>query len=323
LTARAKEGNRMLAGAHYVTAPDTRIVIVLRASLANADTPPLPPPPAYVPKQEEPKKSTSRPMERPALANGPGWNPPAQSPASIGTPRPLTPVHDLPAPVSVPTPPTKPAPAVPAGGWVPGIAANETAGLPHVSIPNPLDQPPVQVKPPVPLPAPPVIGMVPTSTRVPSCVLVGRHLINFALYDLNHQPWEFKTQRHGKLALLDFWGSWCVPCKRTIPHLVNLQSQYGTAGLEVIGVAYERDGSFEEKAKRVGNACQANRINYRVLLGGEGDCPVRASFRINAIPTLILVNENGWILRRYEGEPDRAALEDLEFAIKQQLGVRP
>ena len=52
----------------------------------------------------------------------------------------------------------------------------------------------------------------------PSCVLTGQQLYNFALTDLNGQPWEFRNHR-SKLVLLDFWGSWCMHCLNSIPHL--------------------------------------------------------------------------------------------------------
>jgi len=313
LTARAKDGNRMLAGVAYVKAPDIHIVIRLRADLANSETPPIPGPPAYTPpKQEEPAKTSTKPIDRQAVAGGPAWSPGNPSPASIGTPRPVN-VPDLQAPVSIPTPTTPaPSPPPPSGGWVPGI----------VAINNPIKSP-ATIERPTPMPAPAPSGPTATATRVPSCILVGNNLINFALYDLTLQPWEYKTHKKGKLLLLDFWGTWCVPCQKTIPQLVSLQTRYGADGLEIIGIAYEREGSPAEQARRVGNASQARQINYRVLLGGEGTCPVRNQFAISAIPTLILIDQNGWIIWRHEGLPDRAHAEELEFVIKRQLGIRP
>jgi len=320
LMARAKEGSRMLAGVTYAKAPDIHVLIRMRADFANSETPPIPGAPAYTPKKpEEPKKSSARPTDPPGLTQTPSWGPGDTNPAANSRPA-LVP--DLPSPVSIPTPApsVKPAPVTPSGGWMPGIA--QGPGAPGGGIPVfiPSQDPPVKIAPPVPLPVPPSIA---TTTRVPSCVLVGNRLINFALYDLNHQPWEYKTHKRGKLVLLDFWGTWCVPCKQTVPELVKLQGKYGTDGLEIVGLAYEEGGSFAEQARRVNNACQASQVNYRILLGGEGQCPVRGSFAVRFIPTLVLIDENGWILWRHEGRPDRSQIEELEFLIKRQLGIRP
>ena len=71
--------------------------------------------------------------------------------------------------------------------------------------------------------------------------------------DLNGQTWEYRNRR-GRLVLLDFWGSWCMPCQQAIPHLRMLQSQYGAHGLEIVGLAYENEAPRMEQIKRV-DAC--------------------------------------------------------------------
>src|SRR5262249_26974000 len=86
---------------------------------------------------------------------------------------------------------------------------------------------------------------------VPSCVLVNKQLVNFALYDLKGQAWEYRKQRRGKLMLIDFWNTSCLPCLQTLPYLRQLQDRYGSLGLEVVGVAYEDRGTPSEQAKRV------------------------------------------------------------------------
>jgi thiol-disulfide isomerase/thioredoxin len=319
LTARAKDGSRVLAGITYVKAPDIHVVIRLRANMANAGTPPIPGAPAYTPKsEEEPKKTSARPTEPHGVVHNPGWTAGTTNPASGGGARPAF-VPDLPSPVSIPTPPpnNKPAPVTPSGGWEPGIASDAGAPKALMQVPN-QSAPPVRMDSPVGLVAPPMN----TPALVPSCVLVGKQLINFALYDLKQQPWEYRTQHRGKLVLIDFWGSWCVPCKQTIPELVTLQNKYGPSGLEIIGVAYEHAGTFEEQARRVSITCQALQVNYRMLMGAGKGCPLQTSFMVESLPTLILIDENGMIRKRYVGRPDQSKLEDLEFEISRRLGVR-
>jgi thiol-disulfide isomerase/thioredoxin len=173
------------------------------------------------------------------------------------------------------------------------------------------------------VPAAPAHGLPPspeTATRVPSCVLVGRQLHNFALYDLNGQPWEFR-QRRGRLVLLDFWGSWCLYCVQAIPHLNGLQQQFGPRGLEVIGIAYE-DGMPQERVHKVERVCRARQVNYRVLMGGDRTtCPVRTQFAVSAWPTLVLLDEEGQILWRGEGLNSQQ-IQELELLIRRRLSGR-
>jgi thiol-disulfide isomerase/thioredoxin len=156
---------------------------------------------------------------------------------------------------------------------------------------------------------------------VPSCDLTGLTLNNFALYDLNGQPWEYRTNRRGRLVLLDFWQTSCVPCLQAITHLRILQQSYGPNGLEVIGIAYQ-DGPITKQIEDVNRVRQLRQINYLLLLGGDrGQCPVRSQFAIGAYPTLVLLDETGRIIWRSEGLTGRQ-LGELETIIKQRLGVR-
>jgi thiol-disulfide isomerase/thioredoxin len=296
LLARAKDGNRMIAGVTFTKAPNIRVLIRLSEENVNADTPPIPAAPAYT-KEPAPKKTSARPPSKPpATAQAPGW----------GNPPPRTDAPKLATPVPIPDPGS----AVQTGGWVPGIVDNQTTWPPVGNI-----NPPVKIiGAPIPLPGP---GAPFAPTRVPSCVLVGNQLVNMALYDLNHQPWEFKTNRRGKLVLLDFWGTMCLPCRETIPHLRILQSQYGSAGLEVVGIACEQ-GSFDEQARKVQSVGERLQINYRQLLSGD-NCPALKDFHVRAIPTLILLDENGNILWRHEGTLSGYERDELELLIKKRL----
>ena len=312
LEARARDGNHLIAGVTYTKSPNIHVLIRMTEDMVTADTPPLPNTPVYT-KEPPPKKAAAGPADKkPATAQAP-WGPPtptrrAGGAASTAGNNPVNSVPHLSAPIPIPPP----APAT-AAGWVPGIVDNRTTWPPPAKI----------IGPPVPIPE--SSGPAPgnpnfTPARVPSCVLVGNQLVNLALYDLNHQPWELKTNRRGKLVLLDFWGTMCVPCRDTIPHLRILQNQYGQAGLEVVGIACEGAGNFDEQSRRVQSVGQRLQINYRQLMSGEG-CPVRSQFNIRAIPTLILLDQNGWILWRHEGALNAFDREELELLIKRRLGA--
>jgi thiol-disulfide isomerase/thioredoxin len=153
---------------------------------------------------------------------------------------------------------------------------------------------------------------------------VGQRLHNFALNDINGQPWEYRKDRRGRLVLLDFWGTWCVPCQYAVRHLVGMQQSYGPFGLEIIGIAYE-SGPAPEQARKVRGVAQRLGVNYRMLLGTgrEVDCPVRTQFEVRYFPTLVLIDDKGQILwrNRSDESPDDQ-WHELERLIKQRLGVR-
>ena len=159
------------------------------------------------------------------------------------------------------------------------------------------------------------------ATQVPSCVLTGRQLDNFALYDLNGNTWEYRNHR-GRLVLLDFWATWCTHCVVGITPLRILQDTYGPSGLEVIGIAYERGGTLPEQARAILGVRDRKKINYQLLLGGDnarGPCPVRTQFGVTALPTLVLLDANNRIIWRESGRLDENKLHDLKIVIESQL----
>ncbi|MFO0808006.1 MAG: thioredoxin-like domain-containing protein [Gemmataceae bacterium] len=159
------------------------------------------------------------------------------------------------------------------------------------------------------------VPAVTPSPTVPSCLVSAGRLQYMSLRDPDGQVWDF-SQHRGKLVLLDFWGTWCGPCLRSIPELIRLQSTHRDRGLEVIGIACER-GSSAENARRVRDKSrQIAGLNYRLVLADEeGRCPVRAQFRIESYPTLVLLDGDGTILWR--GGSGQAA--DLDRVIRERL----
>jgi thiol-disulfide isomerase/thioredoxin len=290
LTARAKNGNRVLAGGVMAIPPNPKLLIRISEDLATSSTPAVPPvttlPDAAPrpPDQSEIKPSTGSP---PAAQVDPAWAPGRYVP----------PPSHQPDQNNQSTPPPRPDPS-------------RTTNIPS--------QTPLLWTAPAFDPnaaAPPRIS----SAVVPSCVLTGQTLHNFALNDLNGQPWEYRTQRRGRLVLLDFWHSRCYPCLDAIRHLNIWQQSFGAYGLEVIGVAYE-EGTPAERAQKVERVRQRLGITYRLLQGGDQDCPVRTQFGVLAYPTIVLLDEQGRIIWRSEGlGPDQ--LREVEIIIKQRLGV--
>jgi thiol-disulfide isomerase/thioredoxin len=136
----------------------------------------------------------------------------------------------------------------------------------------------------------------------PICEYDERHrrIIDFRLPDLEGRPFRL-SELEADLVLIDFWGTWCQPCLRSIPHLVELQERMKGKRLAVIGVACEQD-SPEQSSKRVAAVARKLDINYPILLSrNDGSCPLQEALHISAFPTMVLVDREGRVVWRDQG----------------------
>lgn len=299
LVARGKQGDRLVAGVSYTTAPNIRVLIQVRDDLANGSTPPVPGP-AGAATQDNPKSSKSNP--------GSGNEP------------------DLPVAINIHRQPNA-ANGSPAQNWSPAPGAVEQKGWlpPTLEIKGgKTTLPPLQIggnSAPTSGLSPNVIAAL-DKARIPSCVREGNKIVNFALNDVNGESWELRYKK-SKLVLVDFWRTDCGPCLQSLPHLKELQSKYGSYGFEVIGIACESKGTPQEKAYKVMDVCKRYGVNYRQLLSVDFDCPVRKEFKFKYVPTLFLLDEQGFIVWQtdYNASPAEQRA-DLERHIQRRLTTR-
>jgi len=115
---------------------------------------------------------------------------------------------------------------------------------------------------------------------------------------------------HGHAVLLNFWATWCGPCKIEMPWFVELQKEYGPQGLAIVGVAMD-DASKDEIqkfAKEMG-------VNYTILLGKEAVGQQYGG--VDVLPTTFFIDRDGKIISREFGLQSRSLFVDN---IKQALG---
>jgi len=125
------------------------------------------------------------------------------------------------------------------------------------------------------------------------------------------------TDYRGKAVLLNFWATWCGPCKIEMPWFVELQNQYGAQGLQIVGVAMD-DSSKEDIAKFVKDMG----VNYPVLIGKEavGD----AYGGVPALPESFFISRDGKIVDRIMGLEGKAEIEDaIKKALNAQAAAAP
>lgn len=108
----------------------------------------------------------------------------------------------------------------------------------------------------------------------------------------------------GKYVLLDFWGSWCGPCRASHPHLKALYQQYKDKGFEILGIAYENGASLAEQKKSWLKAIAEDGLPWTQLLNNEGadKQDIVKLYGVSAFPTKILLDKEGKILARYTGD---------------------
>ena len=135
---------------------------------------------------------------------------------------------------------------------------------------------------------------------------------DFTLQSLDGKNVRLSDLR-GKAVLLNFWATWCGPCKIETPWLVEMQDKYGAQGLQVVGVAMDDSGKDEiaKFAKDMG-------MNYPVLLGKEAVGDDYGG--VPALPESFFISRDGKIVDKIIGLRGKAEIED---SIKKALTAQP
>jgi thiol-disulfide isomerase/thioredoxin len=120
-------------------------------------------------------------------------------------------------------------------------------------------------------------------------IQVGTVLPVFVQNDVNGVPFSLAAFK-GKIVLIDFWASWCVPCRKESPVIKDLYKQYKPKGFEVIGISLDTD---KEKWK---TAIAQDGLSWIQLSDLKADNEVAKKFQISAIPFNILIDKNGEII---------------------------
>jgi len=125
---------------------------------------------------------------------------------------------------------------------------------------------------------------------------------NFHLRTLEGKTLELQ-EFHGKVVVLNFWASWCPPCRAEIPGLVEVYRKHRSKGLEIVGISLDTDGWT-----KVSPLVHEMNIDYPIVLGNND--VVNAYGGIRAIPTTFIVNREGRIVDKVVGYMDRQKFED-------------
>lgn len=114
----------------------------------------------------------------------------------------------------------------------------------------------------------------------------------------------------GKVVYLDFWASWCGPCKQSFPWMNEMQAKYGPKGLQIVAVNV--DAKREDADKFLASVP----AQFTVAFDGKGDTPRR--FQIEGMPSSVLIGADGKVIKAHKGFNDEARKE-LEQALTEAL----
>jgi cytochrome c biogenesis protein CcmG/thiol:disulfide interchange protein DsbE len=106
----------------------------------------------------------------------------------------------------------------------------------------------------------------------------------------------------GKVVVVNFWATWCGPCRKEIPDFIEVYKNYKNKGVEILGVSLDQDGW-----QAVTPFVKQNNINYPVVLG-NGEVAGKFS-NFNAIPTTFIIDKRGNIVDEHTGVMTKSQLE--------------
>jgi cytochrome c biogenesis protein CcmG/thiol:disulfide interchange protein DsbE len=126
--------------------------------------------------------------------------------------------------------------------------------------------------------------------------------LNFTLNDASDNPVALSAFK-GKVIVLDFWATWCGPCKVEIPHFIEFQNRYGKDGLQVLGV------SLDDTADKLQPYARDMKMNY-VVLQGLGHDDIQDAFGpMLGIPVTVIISRDGKVCATHTGLTSSERLE--------------
>ncbi len=118
------------------------------------------------------------------------------------------------------------------------------------------------------------------------------------------------TNYKGYVLVMDFFASWCHPCRESIPHLLELNRKYGKQGLQILGMSVD-----EEVGRDLKNFIAEQKFTYPVALANE---ELQAEYGLRSVPTLFVINKKGIVAEKFQGFNDDTK-RSMETLIKKLL----
>jgi len=138
---------------------------------------------------------------------------------------------------------------------------------------------------------------------------------DFALKDADGKTVKLADYK-GKVVLLNFWATWCAPCKVEIPWFIEFEKQYKSEGFSVLGVSMDEEGW-----KAVKPYLEKSKVNYRMVMGD--DAMAQKYGGIESLPTSFVIDRQGRIAATHVGLVERADYEgEIRELLRASTGAR-
>ena len=137
---------------------------------------------------------------------------------------------------------------------------------------------------------------------------VGRAAEEFSLSDVNGHQVRL-SDFHGKVVVLDFWATWCGPCREEMPVVAKLRADFAPQGVEVWGISDEDSATLKEFATK-------NENRVPTLMDPDGQ--IADQYKVEGIPDLVVIGRDGKVVSYFYGmQPEPSLREAIELALKQ------
>jgi len=130
-------------------------------------------------------------------------------------------------------------------------------------------------------------------------------LLGVSLPDLDGREQRLEQWR-GKVLVVNFWATWCAPCREEMPQFIKAQSEFGAKGLQFVGIAVDEAGKAQQFAKEIN-------LNYPTLVGGMGAMQLSGTLGndLMALPFTVVVGRDGKIAHTQLGPLKQPELDAL------------
>jgi thiol-disulfide isomerase/thioredoxin len=131
---------------------------------------------------------------------------------------------------------------------------------------------------------------------------------DMSMNTIDGKPWKLSELR-GKVVIINFWATWCEPCRTEVPYLVKLGSEHRQKGLAVAGIALDEDPAIVKKF------IAEYKVDYPILFPDLAS-PWR---KIDNTPTTLLIDRTGRLAKKYTGAvPEQALRRDTEALLAEK-----
>jgi thiol-disulfide isomerase/thioredoxin len=147
-------------------------------------------------------------------------------------------------------------------------------------------------------------GQDPTSSAIPPASAAGG-LMTARLPDMDGRPQALEQWR-GKVLVVNFWATWCAPCREEIPAFMKVQEKWSARGLQIIGIAIDDSDKVRPYVAEL-------KINYPILIGGLDGIELarQAGNRLGGLPFTVVFNREGGPVHSQLGGVNQRKLEAL------------